>query len=258
MTQDKMEARIEALVARMTRQEKIGQLTMVQGDASGLSGAWLDTIRAGRAGSVLGVWDAAEIRQAQDAALESRLGIPLMITADVLHGHRTIFPVPLGEAAAFDPILWETTASAAAEEAVAAQIGLTYAPMLDVARDPRWGRMAESFGEDPWLGARFAEAKVKGFQKDFPGAGTLAATAKHLGAYGAVTAGREYGSADISLRSLHEIHLTPFAAAVRARVASIMPSFNDLAGVPMTPNAGILRDIVRKCWGFDGVIVSDF
>ena len=255
--------RIEGLLHIMTLEEKIGQLTMIRGGGgmggANLTDAQLGHVRAGRAGSVLDLTTADGIRRAQEAAIrESRLGIPLLVCLDVLHGHETIFPIPLGEAAAFDPVLWEATARAAAEEAAAAHVALTFAPMLDIARDPRWGRMAESPGEDPWLGARFAEAKVRGFQQGFSGLGTLAATAKHLGAYGAVTAGREYNSVDISARSLHEVYLPPFAAAVRAGVAAIMPAFTDLAGVPMTANAAILRTILRDRWGFDGVIISDF
>ncbi len=247
----------------MTLEEKIGQLTMVRGGngAGGpeLSDAQLDDARAGRIGSILDIWARDGIRRAQEVAVnESRLGIPLLVTLDVLHGYETIFPIPLGEAAAFDPVLWEATARAAAEEAAAAWIDLTFAPMLDVSRDARWGRIAESPGEDPWVGARFAEAKVHGFQEGLFGSRALAATAKHLGGYGAVTAGREYGSVDISARSLHEVHLPAFAAAVRAGVAAMMPSFNDLAGVPMTGNAAILRELVRRRWGFDGVMISDF
>jgi beta-glucosidase len=253
--------RIDALLKSMTLDEKIGQLTMVCGpgvDAPTLSDAQLQDAEAGRIGSVLGLWEISGIERAQAAAKASRLAIPLLVTADVLHGYETIFPIPLGEAAAFDPALWEATARAAAEEASSGQIDLTFAPMLDVARDARWGRIAESPGEDPWLGARFAEAKVRGFQHGFSGPNGLAATAKHLGAYGAVMAGREYNSVDISARSLHEVYLPPFAAAVRAGVAAIMPSFNDLGGIPMAANAAILRHVVRERWGFDGVIVSDY
>ena len=155
--------------------------------------------------------------------------------------------------------MWERTARVAAVEAAADGLAMTFAPMLDVARDPRWGRIAESPGEDPWLAARFAEAKVRGFQgADLAAADSLAATAKHLAAYGAVTAGRDYATVDISERSLHEVYLPPFRAAVAAGVAAIMPAFNDLAGVPMTANAAVLRDLVRERWGFDGVIVSDY
>ena len=185
-------------------------------------------IRAARAGSVLDLQEPARIRKLQEAALkETRLGIPVLFALDVLHGYETIFPIPLGEAAAMDPALWEATARAAAAEAAAAGIALTFAPMLDVARDPRWGRMAESPGEDPWLGARFAAAKIRGFQgAGLSGPSAIAATAKHFAAYGAVTAGREYASVDVSSRTLHEVHLPPFAEAVREGVAAV------IAGLP--------------------------
>ena len=255
---------VDALLAAMTLEEKIGQMTML---AAGfavtgptLSEDYRAAVRAGRAGSLLNLWGAGPTRELQRLAVEeTRLGIPLLFAFDVLHGHRTIFPIPLGEAAAFDPELWERTARAAAEEAAADGVALTFAPMLDVARDPRWGRIAEGPGEDPWLAARFAEAKLRGFQgRGLASPGSLAATAKHLGAYGAATAGRDYASVDISERSLHEVHLPPFRAAVAAGVAAIMPAFTDLAGVPMTANAAVLRGLVRGQWGFDGVVVSDY
>lgn len=264
MTQNAPDVKIEALIADMTLEEKIGQLTMARGGA-GAGGAELAVgqladLRAGRIGSMLDIWSKEGIHRAQEVAVnETRLRIPLLICLDVLHGYGTTFPIPLGEAAAFDPALWEATARVAAQEAAAAEIALTFAPMLDVSRDARWGRMAESPGEDPWLLSAFGAAKIRGFQQsDLSLPGSVAATAKHLGAYGAVTAGREYNAVDISARTLHEVHLPPFAAAVRAGVAAIMPSFNDLAGVPMTAHAAILRGIVRERWGFDGVIVSDF
>ena len=261
MTYSGPDSGIESLLAAMSLEEKIGQLTMVQGgvlEGGRFNEAQMEAASEGRIGSILNITAPESIRAAQEAATQSRLGIPLLVALDVVHGYETIFPIPLGEAAIFDADLWEATARAAAEEAAAGSIHLTFAPMIDVSRDARWGRMSESAGEDPWLGARFAEAKVRGFQGDLEAPNTLAATAKHLGAYGAVTAGREYNSVDISSRSLHEIHLPPFAAAVGAGVAAIMPSFNDIAGVPMTANAAILRDVVRERWGFDGVIVSDF
>lgn len=263
MTRRQSQTQLEELLASMTLEEKIGQLNMVRGGpgAGGpeLTDAQLDDVRSGRVGSILDVGAEAGIRRAQHVAVkESRLGIPLLATLDVLHGFETIFPVPLGEAGAFDPILWEATARASARETAAAWIDLTFAPMLDVSRDARWGRIVESPGEDPWVGASFAEAKVHGFQQGFTRPGAVAATAKHLGAYGAVNAGREYGSVDISTQTLHEVHLPAFVAAVRAGVAAIMPSFNDLAGIPMHAHVAILRDLVRRQWGFDGVMISDF
>jgi beta-glucosidase len=255
--------RIDALMAQMSLEEKIGQLTMIRGGGGlggpALSAEQLDDVRAGRVGSVLDISAREGIRGAQQAAVkESRLGIPLLVCLDVLHGFRTTFPIPLAEASAFDPALWEATARVAAEEAAAGEIALTFAPMIDASRDVRWGRIAESPGEDPWLGARFAEAKVRGFQQGLDRPGTVAACAKHLGAYGAVGSGREYNSVDVSPRNMHEVHLPAFEAAVRAGVATIMPAFNDVAGVPMTANTAILRGIVRERWGFDGVMISDF
>jgi beta-glucosidase len=265
---------VNALLARMTLEDKIGQLVMVRpeyapGSQCVIAEGQREAIRAGKIGSMLDIWGAEATRDAQSVAVkESRLGIPLLFAHDVLHGYETIFPTPLGEAAAFSPKLWEKTARAATVEMTAGGVALTFAPMLDAARDPRWGRIVESFGEDPWLGGRFAEAKVRGFQgagqgaaqagADLSAADAVAATAKHLGAYGAVTAGREYAAVDISPRTLHEVHLPAFRAAVDKGVAAIMPAFTSLNGVPMTGNADILQDVVRRRWEFDGVMISDF
>jgi len=257
-------AQLDDLLQEMSPDEKLGQLTMIRadfGDAGAeLGAAKIAEIQAGRTGSILDLRGLEHIQKSQRAAVEgSRLGIPLLFTLDVLHGYETIFPIPLGEAAAFDPELWQQTASAAAAEAAAEGIALTYAPMLDVGRDPRWGRIAESPGEDPFVGARFAEAKVRGFQQgDLSQGAALAATAKHFAGYGAVNAGRDYASVDISARTLEEVHFPPFAAAVHAGVAAIMPAFIDLAGEPLTAHRGMLDGILRRRWGFDGVIVSDF
>lgn len=256
-------ARIDALVATMTLEEKIGQMTLVSAGwvvtGPKVSGDYMAAIRAGRIGAISNLWGPEATRDVQRVAVEeTRLGVPLLFAFDVIHGHRTLFPIPLAEAAAFDPTLWQRTARAAAAEAAADGVTLAFAPMLDIARDPRWGRIAESPGEDPWLAARFAEAKVAGFQADDIGrADSVAATAKHLAGYGAATAGRDYASVDISERSFHEIYLPPFRAAVDAGAAAIMPAFHDLASVPMTANAAVLRDLVRDRWEFDGVMVSD-
>jgi beta-glucosidase len=241
-----------ALLGAMSLEEKLGQLTMIRADEA--------EVRNGRAGSILDLQEGALIHKLQEAALnETRLGIPLLFALDVLHGHDTIFPVPLGEAAAMDPALWEETARAAALEAAAGGIALTFAPMLDVSRDPRWGRMVESPGEDPWLACRFAEAKVRGFQgATLSAPSAVAACAKHFAAYGAAIAGRDYASTDVSSRTMHEVYLPPFEAAVRAGVATVMPAFSDLAGIPMTVHKGLLRDMLRARWGFGCVIVSDF
>jgi beta-glucosidase len=256
--------RIETLLAAMTLDEKIGQLNMVTSHyaVTGpiVGGDATAGIRAGRIGSLLNHWGAAAAREVQRIAVEeSRLGIPLLLGFDTVHGQRTIFPIPLGEAAAFDPALWERTAREAAIEAAADGLSMTFAPMLDVARDPRWGRIAEGPGEDPLVASRIADAKVRGFQgPDLAAADAVAATAKHFVAYGAATAGRDYASADISERTLNEVYLPPFAAAVAAGVAAVMPSFNDVAGVPMTAHVPLLRTWLRQTLGFDGVIVSDY
>src|SRR5919106_4174139 len=257
-------SRIDALLEAMTLEEKIGQMTLVSAGwavtGPQVSGDYMTALRAGQIGGISNLWGPEPTREVQRVAVEeTRLGVPLLFAFDVIHGHRTLFPIPLAEAAAFDPGLWERTARAAALEAAADGLTLAFAPMLDVARDPRWGRIAESPGEDPWLAARFAEAKVRGFQaRDIAQPENLAATAKHLAGYGASTAGRDYASVDISERSFHEVYLPPFRVAVDAGVAAIMPAFHDFAGVPMTANAAVLRAVVRERWGFDGVIVSDY
>ncbi len=257
-------SRIESLLSRMTLAEKLGQLTMTASSyaVTGpvIAGDSTQAIKDGTIGNLLNMVGADHVRAMQNIALhESRLGIPLLIGFDVIHGHRTLFPIPLGEAALFDPVLWALTAREAAKEAAADGLAMTFAPMLDVSRDPRWGRSAEGPGEDSWLGARIAEAKVHGFQgNDLAAPQALAAVAKHFCAYGPVTAGREYASVDISERTLREVHLPPFAAALSAGVAAIMPAFTDLAGVPMTANVALLRGWLREKHGFEGVIVSDY
>jgi beta-glucosidase len=257
-------SRVESLISRMTLAEKIGQLTMtacgmaVTGPT--IAGDSTEAIKSGAIGNLLNLVGAEVVRDMQRLAVEeSRLGIPLLIGYDVIHGHRTLFPIPLGEAAAFDPQLWALSAREAAKEAAAEGLAMTFAPMLDVSRDPRWGRIAEGPGEDPFVGARMAEAKVAGFQDaDLLRADTLAACAKHYCGYGCVTAGRDYAPVDISERTLHEIHMVPFAAAVAAGVAAIMPAFTDLNGIPMTANRALMEDWLRSRWGFDGVIISDY
>ncbi|MGO9514746.1 MAG: glycoside hydrolase family 3 N-terminal domain-containing protein [Steroidobacteraceae bacterium] len=256
--------RIEQLIREMSLAEKLGQLTMTAAGTAVtgpiVAGDSAEAIKAGTVGSLLNLVEADHVREMQRVAVEeSRLGIPLLFALDVVHGHRTLFPIPLGEAAMFDPELWSLTAREAAKEAAAAGLAMTFAPMLDVARDPRWGRSAEGPGEDPWLGARIAEAKVRGFQgADLAAADVLAAVAKHYCAYGAVTAGRDYASVDISERTLHEVYLPPFAAAVASGVAAVMPAFTDLAGIPMTANAALLKGWLRERLGFNGVVVSDY
>ncbi|GAC1675851.1 MAG: glycoside hydrolase family 3 N-terminal domain-containing protein [Steroidobacteraceae bacterium] len=256
--------RTETLIGQMTLAEKLGQLTMTASSyaVTGpvIAGDSTAAIKAGTIGNLLNMVGADHVREMQRLAVkESRLGIPLLIGFDVVHGHRTLFPVPLGEAALFDPETWTLTARESAKEAAAEGLAMTFAPMLDVARDPRWGRSAEGPGEDPWVAARIAEAKVRGFQgQNLAAADALAAVAKHYCAYGAVSAGRDYASVDISERTVREVHMPAFAAAVAAGVAAIMPAFTDLAGIPMTANRPLLRGWLRDQWGFKGVVISDY
>ena len=254
-------SRIETLIGAMTLGEKLGQLTMTAAPyaVTGpfVAGDITAGIKSGAIGNLLNLYGPDTVAKTQRLAVEeTRLGIPLLIGLDVIHGHRTLFPVPLGEAAAFDPALWAATARAAAREAAADGVHLTFAPMCDVCRDPRWGRIVEGPGEDPFVGAAIAAAKVEGFQgTNLEG---IAACAKHFAAYGAVMAGREYASTDISERTLHEVHLPAFAAAVAAGVATIMPAFTELDGIPMTAHKELLTDYLRGELGFEGVIISDY
>jgi beta-glucosidase len=257
-------SRIDALIGAMTLAEKLGQLTMTASSyaVTGpvIAGDSTAAIKAGTIGNLLNMVGAEHVREMQRIAVEeSRLKIPLLIGFDIVHGHRTLFPIPLGEAALFDPEAWTLTARESAREAAAEGLAMTFAPMLDVARDPRWGRSSEGPGEDPYVAVRVAQAKVRGFQgANLAAADTLAAVAKHFCAYGAATAGRDYASADISERTLREVYMPPFEAAVSAGVAAIMPAFMDLAGVPMTANRQLMQGWLRERWGFKGVIVSDY
>src|SRR4029078_9244553 len=256
--------RVARLMRAMTTDEKIGQLNMLSSTlvitGPGVPGDYMAALKAGQVGSLLNLFGRGQVREVQRIAVEeTRLGIPLIFGYDVIHGHRTIFPIPLAEAAAFDPDLWERTARIAALEAAAEGLTLTFAPMLDVSRAARWGRIAESAGEDPWVTQRFAAAKVKGFEgDDLRSPLSIAATAKHLAAYGASVAGRDYAEVEVSERRLHAVYLPPFTAAVGAGVAAIMPAFTDIDNVPLTANVAILRELVRKKWGFEGVIISDY
>lgn len=259
---------VDSLLARMTLEEKLGQLAQYRG-RWGETGPRVpeggeEQIRAGAVGSFLGVYGAEYTRRMQRVAVEeSRLGIPLLFAHDVIHGFRTIFPVPLAIAASFDPEAAERAARIAAVEATAHGLHWTFAPMVDLARDPRWGRIVEGFGEDPYLGSIMAAAHVRGFQGEELDGGlaspeTLLATAKHFVAYGAAEGGRDYNTADLSERTLREVYLPPFRAAVEAGVGSIMPGFNEIAGVPMHAHRYLLEDVLRGEWGFDGMVVSDY
>jgi beta-glucosidase len=258
-------SRPEALLKKMTLDEKVGQLVQRAGGRSKslnsrLDDAELARVRAGAVGSYLHVAGAEPLGRLQKVAVEeSRLGIPLLFAMDVVHGYRTVFPVPLALASTWAPEAQERAARIAAEEATSAGLHWTFAPMVDIARDPRWGRIVEGAGEDPYLGARMAVAQVAGYQGGNtlrPGA--LMATAKHFGAYGAAIGGRDYNSADLSERTLQEVYLPPFYAAARAGSGSFMVAFNDIAGVPTTANRELLRGTLRERWGWQGLMVSDW
>ncbi len=243
---------LDSLLARMTLEEKLGQLNLLSADGSA-SPQQQQLVRAGKLGGLFNVIGAENTTPVQRIAVtESRLKIPLLFGLDVIHGYRTIFPIPLGEAGTFDPEAAEATARAAGQEAAAFGINWTYAPMVDIARDPRWGRIAEGAGEDPYLGSLMAAARVRGFQQ------TIFATAKHFAGYGAAEAGREYNETEISERTMREVYLPPFKAAVDAGVASLMSAFNDIAGVPASGNAWLTNTVLRREWKFPGFVVSDW
>ena len=264
--------RVESLLARMTVEEKVGQLgvfaDMVRPFAPDVNpennvrnaGEVLEQVRAGRVGSLFNGVGAAQGREIQRVAVEeSRLGIPVILAADVIHGMRTVFPIPLGEAASFEPELAYRTARATAVEATAAGIHWTYAPAVDIARDQRWGRGAEGAGEDTFLGCAFAAARVRGFQGgDLRAADSLLATPKHFVGYGAVAAGMEYNYVEIAEGTLRDVHLPPFKAALDAGALAVMTAFNDINGVPASANRALLTGLLREQWGFPGVVVSDY
>ncbi len=255
-----IERKVNALLARMTLAEKLGQLQQLDGEANGkYRPEHLEMARKGLLGSTLNVRGAKMTNELQRAALESRLKIPILLGFDVIHGYRTIFPVPLGETASWDMSLLERSAAAAAAESRAAGVHWTFAPMLDIARDPRWGRIIEGAGEDTYLGSEAARARVRGFQgTDYSRPDRILATAKHWVGYGAAEAGRDYNTTNLTERALREIYFPPFKAAIDAGVDSFMTSFNDLDGVPATANPFVLKDVLRKEWKFDGLVVSDY
>lgn len=250
-----IEGKINALIRKMTIEEKAGQLTQM-----GLTPESLELARQGRAGSFLGVLGAKQTNDVQHAVMEhSRLKIPLIFGYDVIHGYRTVFPVPLASAGSFDMPLLEQAERIAAKEATASGVKWVFAPMVDIARDPRWGRIVEGSGEDPYLGSQVAAAKVRGFQgKSMADPDSVVACAKHYVAYGAVEGGRDYNTVDISERLLREVYLPPFHAAVNAGAGTLMSAFNDLNGIPGVANHHTLTDILRNEWHFDGFVVSDW
>ncbi len=254
---DDVESRVEELLAKMTLEEKIGQMNQL---SYSRVEPMMAAAKSGSLGSVLNLVDPATINRIQRAAVEeSRLGIPVLFSRDVIHGFKTIFPIPLGMAASFDPEVVEAGARMAAEEATASGIRWTFSPMLDIARDPRWGRVAEGSGEDPYLDSRMAEAMVRGYQTDNLADPTaMAACIKHFVGYGAAEGGRDYNSTNIPPTLMHNVYLPPFEAAVKAGAQTAMTSFNDNDGIPSTGNRYLLRDVLREDWGFDGFVVTDW
>ncbi len=283
------ESHIFALLSKMTLEEKIGQLQQCGPSLVGAFDVSFDELlnmmfdgritkeefdrlmgtaeqdfheedlRAGRIGSYNGIGDSATANRLQKIAVEeTRLGIPLLFGYDVIHGFRTVTPIPLAESCAWEPALWEKTGRVAAEEATAAGVHLTFAPMVDVARDARWGRVSEGAGEDVLLNSAYGAAKVRGFQRDdLSKPDAMAACVKHFAAYGAGEAGRDYNRVDMSMQRLWEEYLPPYKACIDSGARAVMPAFNDINGVPCTANPWLLRDILREKWGFDGLVISD-
>ena len=252
-----VDKRIESILSQMTLAEKIGQMNQVSvgGDVAN----YADALRGGQIGSILNEVDPVKINEYQRICVEeSRLGIPLLVARDVIHGFHTVFPIPLGLAATFDPGLVEAGARVAAVEATAQGVRWTFSPMLDIARDPRWGRIAEGSGEDTYLDARMAEAMVRGYQGTELDATSMAACIKHFVGYGAGEGGRDYNSTYLTERQLRNVYLPPFEAAVKAGAMTLMTSFNDNDGVPSTGNTFVVKDVLRGEWGFDGLVVTDW
>jgi len=262
--QETIDHKVNALLKKMTIEEKIGQLNQYTGDNSATGPITINPnkqaeIKAGIIGSMLNIVGTKYTRQYQDLAMQSRLKIPLLFGQDVIHGYKTTFPLPLAEAASWDLQAIELAARVAATEAAASGIHWTFAPMVDISRDPRWGRVMEGAGEDTYLGSKIAYARVKGFQGNKLGdLNSVMACVKHFAAYGAAVGGRDYNSVDMSERMLWETYLPPFKAALDAGAATFMNSFNDLNGIPATGNAHLQRDILKGKWNFQGFVVSDW
>jgi beta-glucosidase len=260
----KMNAFVKDLMSKMTLDEKIGQLNLVTpgGAVTGsvVSSDVDNKIRNGQVGGLFGINGPDQIRKAQDIAVNSsRLKIPLMFGLDVIHGHRTIFPIPLGLSCSWDIPIIEQSARVAATEAAADGLNWVYSPMVDIARDPRWGRIAEGAGEDPYLGSKIAAAMVRGYQgNDMSASNAVMACVKHYALYGAAEAGRDYNTVDMSRVKMYQYYLPPYKAAVDAGVGSIMSSFNEVDGIPATGNKFLLNDVLRNQWGFNGFVVSDY
>lgn len=257
---DDLEQRITALIQRMSLSEKIGQMVLGQPGEGPPAETLGDRLREGRIGSIINVVDRETVNELQRIAVEeSRLGIPLLVGRDVIHGFQTVMPIPLGQAASWNPDLVRKAARAAAEEASLAGVNWTYAPMVDISRDPRWGRVAESLGEDPLLTGELAKAMVEGFQgEDLSAPDAIAACVKHFAGYGASESGRDYATTNIPENELRNVYLPPFKSCIDAGVATVMTSFSDLDGVPATANDFLLRRILREEWSFEGFVVSDW
>ncbi|MEY2586658.1 MAG: hypothetical protein RLY11_507 [Bacteroidota bacterium] len=261
----KMNAFVQALMLKMTLEEKIGQLNLITPGSDIPTGSVVSSnvekkIAEGNVGGLFGVIGPDKVKQAQDIAVkQSRLKIPLLFGSDVIHGHKTTFPIPLGISCSWDTALIRYGASIAAKEATADGLNWVFSPMVDIARDPRWGRVAEGSGEDPFLGAQIAAAMVKGYQgNSLADKNTLLACVKHFALYGAAEGGRDYNSVDMSKIKMYNEYLPPYKAAVDAGVASVMSSFNDIDGVPATGNKWLLTDLLRTKWGFKGMVASDY
>jgi beta-glucosidase len=256
LSDSEIEQRVNALLQQMSLEEKAGQINQLVG----LSPQNLEAVKQGKAGSLLGVLGAENANRAQRAAVEnSRLKIPLILGFDVIHGYRTVFPVPLASAGSFDPQLIEQAERIAAKEATASGVKWVFAPMVDIARDPRWGRIVEGAGEDPYLGSVVAAARVRGFQgNNMADPQSVVACAKHFVGYGAVEGGRDYNTVEMSEQLLREVYLPPFHSAVNAGVGTIMSAFNDLNGIPATANRHTITDILKDEWKFEGFVVSDY
>jgi len=259
-----VDQRVDSVLRLMTLDEKVGQMNQYNGPWAATGPLTNDDnlltqIKAGKVSSMLNVTGVARTRELQDLAMQTRLRIPLLFGQDIIHGYRTTFPIPLAEAASWDLEAIERSARIAAIEASAAGVHWTFAPMVDIARDPRWGRVMEGAGEDPYLGSLIAKARVKGFQgRGLGNTDAVMACVKHFAAYGAAVGGRDYNSVDMSLRQLHEVYLPPFKAALDAGAATFMNSFNDLNGIPATANKYLQRDILKGKWKFKGFVVSDW
>lgn len=259
-----VDPRVDSLLNMMTLDEKVGQMVLFTSDwdvtGPTIREGYLDDIRSGRCGNIFNAYTVDYIRELQRIAVEeSRLGIPLMFGYDVVHGHKTIFPIALGESCSWDLDLMRRSAAASAAEAAASGLNWTFAPMVDISVDPRWGRVSEGAGEDPYLGSLIAEARVKGFQgDDLSDPLTVLACVKHFAAYGAPLAGRDYNTVDMSERQFREFYLPPYKAGVNAGALSVMTAFNEYDGVPATGNAYLLKDILKGEWNFQGFVVTDY